>query len=471
VSGASLPEPPRLLAAADLERLHPDERELYDCARQDYHSELTLVATPDILKITRAGQRLVTSNRGKQLGRKGLMVSGPSGTGKSTSITQLGKIHQVDVERRAPRGAGRIPVACIIVPPDATPKNVAIEIAAFLGLPYSSHENPHFITHSVASVLRKVGCSMVLVDEVHRLDLRTRKGAAASDELKYLFDSVSATFVYAGLDLAENGMFTGTRGRQLASRFIALDTTAFGYATDKEKADWRMLVATLEDAAYLHQRTGGMIGSLDQLIHDAANEAIADGTEKVTREHLAAITLDTAAEQQYRPHPALLPARPPRREGGPGHEGLAPARPPAARDRPADRRGDHPLLRLPPRRRQRPARHHDAARTGRLQRQGQWSEPADRIRGPAQRARRRPPRGIHRQAQGPPRPRPARPAGCLSGQAAATGPASPLLPRRAHPARLPPLPAGRIRPVRPRRPDPARLDAPRLPPPPALARP
>jgi hypothetical protein len=53
------------------------------------------------------------SNRGKQLGRKGLIVSGPSGTGKSTSITQLGKIHQVDTQRRAPRGDGRIPVVYI----------------------------------------------------------------------------------------------------------------------------------------------------------------------------------------------------------------------------------------------------------------------------------------------------------------------------------------------------------------------
>jgi hypothetical protein len=323
VSGASLPEPPRLLAAADLERLDPDERELYDCARQDYHSELTLVATPDILKITRAGQRLIVSNRGKQLGRKGLIVSGASGTGKSTSITQLGKIHQVDVERRAPGGDGRIPVVYIIVPPDATPKMVAIEIAEFLGLPYSSHENPHFITRAVAGVLRKVGCSLVLVDEVHRLDLRTRKGAAASDELKYFFDSVSATFVYAGLDLAENGMFTGTRGRQIAGRFITLKTSAFGYATDAEKNDWRMLVATLEaalrlhrhkpgtlvnDAAYLHQRTGGMIGSLDQLIHEAANEAIDDGAEKITREHLRAVILDTAAEDQYRPPPPRQPA-------------------------------------------------------------------------------------------------------------------------------------------------------------------
>jgi hypothetical protein len=323
VSGASLPEPPRLLAAADLARLEADERELYDDARMDYHNELNLVATPDIRKITTAGERLIISNRGKQLGRKGLIVSGPSGTGKSTSITQLGRIHQVDVERRAPRGTGRIPVVYIIVPPEATPKMLAIEIAAFLGLPFSSHESPTFITHSVAGVLRKVGCSLILVDEVHRLDLRTRAGAAASDQLKYLFDTVCATFVYAGLDLAENGMFAGTRGRQLAGRFITLTTSAFGYATPPEKDDWGKLVATLEaalrlhrhkpgtllkDATYLHQRTGGMIGSLDQLIHEAASEAIRDGTEKITRKHLDAVILDTAAEQQYRP-PA--PRRPP----------------------------------------------------------------------------------------------------------------------------------------------------------------
>ena len=36
----SRPEPPRLLAGTDLERLDPDERELYNYARMDYHSEL-----------------------------------------------------------------------------------------------------------------------------------------------------------------------------------------------------------------------------------------------------------------------------------------------------------------------------------------------------------------------------------------------------------------------------------------------
>jgi hypothetical protein len=64
-----------------------------------------------------------------------------SGTGKSTSITQLGRKHQIETERRHPGLAGRIPVAYITVPPAATPKTMAIEFAAFLGLPVSSRDS------------------------------------------------------------------------------------------------------------------------------------------------------------------------------------------------------------------------------------------------------------------------------------------------------------------------------------------
>jgi hypothetical protein len=66
--------------------------------------------------------KLVIHNRGKQLGRRGLLVSGASGTGKSTSITQLGKTFQIDLQRRWPANPDRIPVVYIVVPPDAGPK-------------------------------------------------------------------------------------------------------------------------------------------------------------------------------------------------------------------------------------------------------------------------------------------------------------------------------------------------------------
>ncbi|WP_225854861.1 TniB family NTP-binding protein [Micromonospora sp. ALFpr18c] len=237
------PEPPRLLPDADWQQLTSFERDLYNEARQDYHSALLLVATPDIKKVIHTGTKLVINNRGKQLGRRGLIVSGASGTGKSTSITQLGKKFQIELERRSPGVTDRIPVVYIVVPPDATPKMLATEMAIFLGLPVATRDSPQSVAHNVATVMRRVGTGMVLVDEIHRLDLTTRQGKNASDQLKYFFDTISATFVYAGLDLHENGMFSGVRGRQIAGRFIPVDTSPFTYRTAQDKTDWAKLVA------------------------------------------------------------------------------------------------------------------------------------------------------------------------------------------------------------------------------------
>jgi hypothetical protein len=49
---------------------------------------------------------------------------------------------------------------------------------------------------------------------------------------------------------------------------------------------------------YLHDRTGGMIGSLSHLIRGAAIQAIITGTEKITKKILESIALDHAAEQR-----------------------------------------------------------------------------------------------------------------------------------------------------------------------------
>jgi len=129
-------------------------------------------------------------------------------------------------------------------------------------------------------------------------------------------DTVAATFVYSGLDLEESNLFSGVRGRQILGRFVPGTTGPFGYRTDRDKQDWIKLVAAMEQtlhlhqhkpgtligqAAYLHARTGGMIGSLDQLIYDAANDAITDGAEKITKAHLDAVLLDGAAISQYAP--------------------------------------------------------------------------------------------------------------------------------------------------------------------------
>lgn len=48
-------------------------------------------------------------------------------------------------------------------------------------------------------------------------------------------------------------------------------------------------------APYLHQPDRRHDRQPGQLIQKAANDAIGDGTEKITRKHLDAVILDTAA--------------------------------------------------------------------------------------------------------------------------------------------------------------------------------
>jgi len=122
---------------------------------------------------------------------------------------------------------------------------------------------------------------------------------------------IPATFVLAGIDLERQGLFTGIRGSQIAGRFTLIPTLPFPLA-----GEWRGLVATIEDALrlrchqagtlagldrYLHQRTGGMIGSLSHLIRGASVEAIQSGSEQITRKLLDTISIDHAAQRESSP--------------------------------------------------------------------------------------------------------------------------------------------------------------------------
>ncbi|MGV9239259.1 ATP/GTP-binding protein, partial [Streptomyces nigra] len=169
----------------------------------------------------------------------------------------------------------------------------------------------------VCDLLGELGTVLVLVDEIHNLDLTTRNGAEASDQLKYLSERIAATFVLAGLDVETSTLFQGTRGQQIAGRYTVIPSRPFGHKNRADKEHWQALVATMEDslrlhthrpgslvamADYLHERTGGLIGSLSQLIREAAVDAIDTGTEKITKRMLDAIELDHAVQQSQPDH-------------------------------------------------------------------------------------------------------------------------------------------------------------------------
>ena len=159
------PAEPTLPAGTDLELLSGTSRMAYDRDRADYHSRLVVVATPAIRQVYAAGRRLVLLNRHQVSARRGLIVTGAAGTGKTTAIAQLGRHHELLVRKRlGPAAAGRMPVVYVTVPPAATPKMLASEFARFAGVPVSSRQNQADITNAVCDVLARLRVDLVLVD-------------------------------------------------------------------------------------------------------------------------------------------------------------------------------------------------------------------------------------------------------------------------------------------------------------------
>jgi hypothetical protein len=310
------PTPPDLHTAAVLQQMSPRDRVGYDEARRDYHSDLPLVNTPTIRQVINTGRLLVQLNRHQVSARRGLIISGASGTGKTTALTQLGRTHERHIRKRHPRDKHRLPVVYVTVPPAATARMLAVEFARFFGLEFTRAANITDVVNAVCATAAHCRVELVCVDEIHNLNLATRAGAEVSDQLKYFAERLPATFIYAGIDVEAQGLFAGVRGRQIAGRFTVVPATAFAYGTGEQRETWRALVATMEHTLrlhhhvpgtlvtldeYLYRRSGGMIGSLSQLIRSVAILAITDGTEKITRELLDTVPVDYAAERADMP--------------------------------------------------------------------------------------------------------------------------------------------------------------------------
>jgi TniB protein len=307
--------PPKLLAAAERAELTGRERARADDSRREYHADLPLVNTPTIRKVISTARLLIQLNRHQVSARRGVILSGASGTGKTTALTQLGRAHELATRKRYPHDRSRLPVVYVTVPSAATPKMLAMEFARFFGLTFPARATHIDVVDAVCATAAHVHVDLVLVDELHNLNLGSRAGAEASDQLKYFAERLPATFAYAGIDIESQGLFAATRGRQIAGRFVVIPAAAFSYATTADKDAWRGLVGTLESmlrlpehapgtlsamSDYLFHRTGGMIGSLSQLIRGAAVLAIEDGSKAITRELLELVPVDFAAEQSER---------------------------------------------------------------------------------------------------------------------------------------------------------------------------
>jgi hypothetical protein len=298
----------------------PDDPPRSTEERLAYHSAFVTIRTPAISQLATQVRTLMILGRHQQTtARPSLIVTGPAAAGKTTALLNVGRACHLAHTRKNPPPPGSAhaaaPVAYVLVPPGATAKTLITEFARYLGIPVTTRMTQTQITDAVCHTYTTAGVQLVLIDEIHRLNPRTTSGAQTADLIKDLTERLPATFVYAGINVTDTPLFSGTRGAQLAGRTTLVDCGPLP-ARHGKREPFREVITDIENALdlhhhkpgtlprhapYLHQRTAGRIGSLTRLIRQAAITAITDGTERITKTALDAVRLDHLAEQRRRP--------------------------------------------------------------------------------------------------------------------------------------------------------------------------
>ncbi|MER5864574.1 TniB family NTP-binding protein [Kitasatospora sp. NPDC002040] len=316
-----------------------NERDEFNHARHDYHSALVLIRTGQMRRHHSVIERRMRVNSRQAAGaRRGIVLDGPPTVGKSTLI----KLYAADYERalrhRHPERfatnyevSGRLidytPVVYLNIPTKATPKHLSMLLADYLAMPYRSGATMVQITNAVLDTLRWVGTELVIIDDVHFLDLSARDGKVANEHLKYLANHTAATFVYTGADLKTSGLFLEGRGStqatQTSGRNTLLHVTPFGRTT-QDQTEWVQTIMALENTLclfdhrpgtlpslhrYLYDRTQGSICALSDLIRESAIEAVDTGAEAVSEALMDTIEISHAAQAAYTASVSRRPVR------------------------------------------------------------------------------------------------------------------------------------------------------------------
>ncbi len=328
---------PRRLDRAALELLSPRDKEGYDLERGVWHANIGPLRTEQMAAIHEDLWDIVDSNLQDGDKVKGAAaIDAYPGLGKTTAALAFAReFHRREVARHGKYtadGHEHLPVCRIGLGANTTIKALNQAILEFYGHPgaagrYSSTTTSQLASQALDCIL-SCRSRLLVVDDVHFLDVRSRDGLDVSNHLKWLANEFPVTFLFVGVSLRERGLMSEGMTlkdqaiAQTARRWTRLTLTPFTLANDAERANWRNLLLAVEKhlvladlqpgtladelSSYLFARTTGHIGSLMTLINRGTLRAIRRGQENLTKELLQSVKIDDAAEQARGPLQAVL---------------------------------------------------------------------------------------------------------------------------------------------------------------------
>jgi hypothetical protein len=324
---------PELLGAGEYRGLDAAARERYDAQRLGHAQEFGPIRSL-YAGAHRVLARLARLNVLRGPGaRHGAALDGDPGNGKTTIASQFGRLYERRCRERypnelTPEGHEYLPVLYVKCEAYSTVKGMNRAMLAFYGLS-PRYANTGELTELLLRVTRECRTTLVVIDDIHLLELRREADRDANNHLKRLANDAGATFIYAGVGLERSGfMHEGLAGpdaqlAQISQRFKRIPVGPMRRSSEADRRLFLGVLATYERelcllasrpgdlakrADYLWRRSQGVIGSLTQLLVEAAAEAIESGTERITKRLLDGIEVGYAAEVAAGRHEGLRAA-------------------------------------------------------------------------------------------------------------------------------------------------------------------
>jgi hypothetical protein len=346
---------PPALSAEQMAALPAIERRRYDHARAVWHANLGPIRTPQVDAVFEALEEICGSNRqdGDRV-RPAAVLDALPGLGKTTAALAFGRwFHREQIGLHGPRvqaGDGRwerAPVVYLGLTSHTTMRSLNAMLCRFYGLP--ERGNADLLAHRAAECVMNCKTRLIVVDDVHFLDISRRDGREVANHFKWLANVFPVTFLFVGVGLRARGLLdeglTGADAAysQTARRWNVLTLDPFEIRTTAGQQTWRQLLLGIERdlvlagsrhgmiagdlPEYLFARSSGHFASLMSLISRGCYRAVKTGAESLTAALLDAVRIDQAAEDARGQLQATVQAGAPRRPPGAGalagQEGVA----------------------------------------------------------------------------------------------------------------------------------------------------
>ena len=313
---------PERLSLNQIAALGEAAREEYQEARTDWHANFGILKTPQLTEIHDELDLIVATNRQDPDRVKGsAVVDALPGLGKTTIANAFARDFDRAQRRRfgdlTDEGHERLPVFRVGLTSKTTLRTLNMMICQFYAHPAAQRATAAQLTSYAVDCVLSCDTRIGIVDDLHFMNPRRSDGLEVSNHLKWLANELGVTFIFAGVALAERGIFSEGLDHkdkalaQTARRWTRLGLPPFTVEDDEGRRHWINLLKATERqlvlaehrpgdlagiADYLFARTTGHIGSYMTLVSRACRKAALTGIERLSIGLLDTVRIDQAAE-------------------------------------------------------------------------------------------------------------------------------------------------------------------------------